>query len=354
MSSVTGQPIKPGGQYPNVDTMAFQAIINDLGLDPVNTSRVTLSMEGVAVHRRDVAAEGAAGDRVYYTTAALLKILSCWPAKPTVVDFGQWQDEFCHWMVVKGVYKLPRPMAVEEGVGLVRQRGPVSRATHYVARQPQGELAPGWFVRPMVIENMSDPGRRVSPRRALLLPFGERYDGSAESLQRMLSVFMPRREDNAAGIFGEAVCRRARLTTPAAVIQAIDEPADPVAKLKLAHAEFNRKLRAKMDEPAAKADAAGVPMGTKPACDAITETTADYGMPPLGVLVEDADDAERAAPGVIDPFRPAWCSGIPCITLPNGARMMAKEHVDAAVKVKVDAVLRGLFDELGDCGIVIR
>jgi hypothetical protein len=177
-----------------------------------------------------------------------------------------------------------------------------------------------------------------------------------------------------------------RLTTPEAVIHAIDEPADPATKI--THEDRRhalRKLRPKMDELAADA---GIPMGTmgaldgrtvtidrnggarveaKPTCDVIEEVTSDRGIPPpFGGLVRDCgadlgvggradvDNTKRAAPGVIDPFRPAWCSGIPCITLPNGARMMAKEHVDAAVKVKIDAVLRGLFDELGDCGIVIR
>ena len=253
MGSVKGQPIKAGGQYPNVNPMEFHRLLGGMGLDPVNTSRLSVSLAGVPVSRRDYADDGK-GAKVYYTDAALLKMLSSWPSGPTVVDFGEWQDGFCTWMVLRGVYQLPEGMPQEDRVGLVRQRGPVSRATHIIARQPQsGERAPGWLARPLVIENMSDPGRRVRPRRALLLPLGEAYDGSAAGFERMVNVFKPRQEQNGAGIFGDDVCRRARLTTPEAVIEAIDEPADPAAKLKLTHEAFIRKLRAEMDELAAGA-----------------------------------------------------------------------------------------------------
>jgi hypothetical protein len=313
MSSVRGQQIKAGGQYPNVSRAEFRELLTSLGLDTANMNSTVIPLGGVAVNRRDYA-EGAEGDKGYYTDAALLKMLSCWPAKAVVVNFGDWQDAFCHWMVVKDVYETPRDLSMEARVGRVRQRGPVSRATHYIARQPQGELAPGWLVRPLVIENMSDPGRRVNPRRVLLLPFGEVYDGSAGSLERMKAVLKPRREENAAGIFGPAVARRARLTTPEAVIEAIGGQAAPAG--------------------------AGATRG------AMTET-----IPlPFGALVKDAERAKPAA----GPATPEWCAKVPCITLPSGARVMAKEHVDDAVKARMGALIDAMLRELGDCGIIVR
>jgi hypothetical protein len=332
MSSVKGQPIKAGGQYPNVNPMEFHKLLAHLGLDPAGVSSPVIPLSGVAVNRRDYA-EGAEGAKVYYTDAALLKMLSCWPAKAVVVDFDAWQNAFCHWMVVKGVYETPESMDMDGRVGMVRQRGPVSRATHILARQPQGGGVDGYSVRPLVIENLNEPGRRVNLRRALLLPTLERYNGSAESLERMKSILKPRQERPGEGIFGADVARAVE-ACPASREVELPAPAGGVIEEAASGKSLPDPRRAVMVKDASRAGAADI------------KVYDGAGRLPVKAGAAAVEPAGKPIP--------AWCATVPYLALPSGARVMAKEHVDAAVKLKVGAVIDGMLHELSEHGIIVR